>query len=164
MSCFSKSLECPICLTQRQCNLIVCKAGHGACAMCSSNIRTHDSRCPMCRGALLRTFIPNLPLDGAVNSLSDLEEQLERERHSRDETVRAFEHFKSCFEKETHNKDKPAPANKRPRHDPGAPSTLPPTERQLEYARSLANRHQVDLPPEALADRSIMSAWIGEHK
>ena len=57
--------------------------------MCSSNIRTHDSRCPMCRGALLRTFIPNLPLDGAVNSLSDLEEQLERERHTRDETVRA---------------------------------------------------------------------------
>ncbi len=38
--------------------------------------------------------------------------------------------------------------------------TLPPTDRQMAYARKLALRNQVIVPAEAQADRRALSRWI----
>ncbi len=40
---------------------------------------------------------------------------------------------------------------------------LPVSDKQLRFARRIAARDAVDLPPEAQADRRAMSAWITAH-
>ena len=39
---------------------------------------------------------------------------------------------------------------------------LPPTSRQLSYARSLAAKAHVALPPEHASDRRVLSRWIAD--
>ncbi|WP_171209219.1 MULTISPECIES: hypothetical protein [unclassified Ruegeria] len=41
---------------------------------------------------------------------------------------------------------------------------LPVTDRQMRYARAIAERSALDIPVEAQRDRKSMSAWISAHK
>lgn len=40
---------------------------------------------------------------------------------------------------------------------------LPPTPKQVDYARSLSARLGAPIPPESQADRAALSEWIGLH-
>ena len=40
---------------------------------------------------------------------------------------------------------------------------LPVSDKQLRFARAIAARAALDLPPEVQTDRRAMSAWIGAH-
>ncbi len=42
--------------------------------------------------------------------------------------------------------------------------TLPPTEKQLAFARSLARRMETRIPRAELEDRRALSRWIDAHK
>jgi len=71
----------------------------------------------------------------------------------------------------------PRPAGPVPRLEP-RPAPLPaprpavptpnsfdaPTERQLEYARSIASRKRLDIPAAVLGSKRGLSAWIDQHK
>ncbi|WP_171101640.1 hypothetical protein [Ruegeria sp. HKCCD7255] len=41
---------------------------------------------------------------------------------------------------------------------------LPVTDRQMRYARAIAEKSALDIPVEAQRDRNSMSAWISAHK
>lgn len=41
---------------------------------------------------------------------------------------------------------------------------LPATEKQILFARQIANRSNIDLPEEVLVDRQRISHWIDSHK
>ena len=41
---------------------------------------------------------------------------------------------------------------------------LPATEKQIRFARSIAQNSNVTLPDEALTDRRRISSWIDKHK
>ncbi|MFY2824389.1 hypothetical protein [Ruegeria sp. MALMAid1280] len=41
---------------------------------------------------------------------------------------------------------------------------LPVTDRQMRYARAIAEQSALDIPVEAQRDRRSMSAWISAHK
>ncbi|WP_171131908.1 MULTISPECIES: hypothetical protein [unclassified Ruegeria] len=41
---------------------------------------------------------------------------------------------------------------------------LPVTDRQMRYARAIAEKSALDIPVEAQRDRKSMSAWISAHK
>lgn len=40
---------------------------------------------------------------------------------------------------------------------------LPPTPKQVDYARSIAARLNAPIPPESQGDRAALSEWIGLH-
>lgn len=42
--------------------------------------------------------------------------------------------------------------------------TLPPSQKQLDYARTLARRHDMAIPRAELEDRKALSKWIDAHK
>lgn len=44
-----------------------------------------------------------------------------------------------------------------------AANILPPTPRQVDYARAIAARLNASIPPESSADRQALSEWIGIH-
>ena len=44
------------------------------------------------------------------------------------------------------------------------PITLPPTEKQLHFARSIARRLDLAIPRAELEDRKALSKWIDAHK
>lgn len=41
---------------------------------------------------------------------------------------------------------------------------LPPTQKQLDYARAIARRLDMAIPHSKLEDRRALSAWIDSHK
>ncbi len=41
---------------------------------------------------------------------------------------------------------------------------LPVTEKQLRYARAIAQRSALEIPVEAQRDRRVLSAWISAHR
>lgn len=41
---------------------------------------------------------------------------------------------------------------------------LPATDRQIRYARAIAEQTALEIPVEAQRDRQSMSAWISKHK
>ncbi|HCQ67219.1 MAG TPA: hypothetical protein DIU07_19660 [Rhodobacteraceae bacterium] len=43
-------------------------------------------------------------------------------------------------------------------------TTLPPTQKQLDFARSLARRMDARIPNADLEDRKALSRWIDAHK
>lgn len=51
---------------------------------------------------------------------------------------------------------------------PGGPTNdyhlLPVTDRQMRYARAIAQQTALEIPVEAQRDRQAMSAWISAHK
>lgn len=44
-----------------------------------------------------------------------------------------------------------------------AANILPPTPKQVDYARSISARLKAPIPPESAADRAALSEWIGIH-
>lgn len=50
-------------------------------------------------------------------------------------------------------------------YDNGQPiGPLPPTQKQLDYARAIARRLDEAIPHASLADRRALSRWIDHHK
>ncbi|HFQ15811.1 MAG TPA: hypothetical protein ENK41_05590 [Rhodobacteraceae bacterium] len=47
---------------------------------------------------------------------------------------------------------------------PAAQNLLPPTPKQVDYARHLAARLKARIPQEAANDRRALSEWIDRHK
>ncbi|MFK7836634.1 MAG: hypothetical protein AB8B60_10470 [Sulfitobacter sp.] len=47
---------------------------------------------------------------------------------------------------------------------PELPQSVPATEKQIAYARTLAVRHNTRLPEGIKADRAALSRWIDAHK
>jgi len=45
-----------------------------------------------------------------------------------------------------------------------APDILPPTDKQVAYARQIAQRLQAVIPPESAGDRRALSNWISSHR
>ena len=103
MSVFSKAVECAICMEASESNVIICLQGHGACEDCAPSLRGH--RCHSCRQGLIRTFIPNLPLNDTVSAvqtmeqeLSNLNAQLHQEREARHQVELEYAQYKSEYE------------------------------------------------------------------
>ncbi len=44
------------------------------------------------------------------------------------------------------------------------PTPLPPTQKQLDYARAIARRLDMAIPRAGLEDRQALSRWIDSHK
>ena len=42
--------------------------------------------------------------------------------------------------------------------------TLPPTPKQVDYARHIAARLGANIPADKISDRAALSGWIGEHQ
>ncbi len=42
--------------------------------------------------------------------------------------------------------------------------TLPPTPKQVDYARQIATRLNAHIPADAASDRRMLSEWIDRHK
>ena len=128
MSGLSKTMECPICLEVRDKNVIICKSGHGACEDCAATLR--GSRCHTCRGALLRSFLPNHPFNGTVPAFQEMEQELrdthkelQKERTARNETEIEFAQYKSQHEGLMQDIEAQLPGNKRRRSEVGESST-----------------------------------------
>ena len=45
-----------------------------------------------------------------------------------------------------------------------AARTLPPTPKQVDYARQIAARLGASIPADKISDRAALSGWIGEHQ
>lgn len=45
--------------------------------------------------------------------------------------------------------------------DRTGPATLPPTPKQVDYARAIASKLGAAIPAESIADRRALSDWIG---
>ncbi|MCK0139211.1 hypothetical protein [Aliiroseovarius sp. F47248L] len=45
-----------------------------------------------------------------------------------------------------------------------AARTLPPTPKQVDYARHIAARLGARIPADLISDRAALSGWIGEHQ
>ncbi|MCI2394073.1 hypothetical protein [Aliiroseovarius sediminis] len=41
---------------------------------------------------------------------------------------------------------------------------LPPTPKQVDYARHIATRLGASIPADKISDRAALSGWIGEHQ
>jgi SprT protein len=58
----------------------------------------------------------------------------------------------------------PAPApTSVPTATPGPSSVFPPTEKQLSYAKSIARRKGLTIPPDVISSKQLISRWIDEH-
>ena len=80
-------MDCPLCLEECEHSVILCKNGHSVCTICKDGRGFRTSlahRCPTCREPLLRTFIPNRPLDQALVMIRAKEKEIGDAKHALD--------------------------------------------------------------------------------